>query len=611
MRAAPMVMPGAVSHPSTKRDADGFVPIHAYAAIGDGRSSALIAPDGSIDWWCAPCLDAPPLFDRLLDAPAGGRFVLQARDVHRVQRRYRPDSNVLETVVQTASGRTRITESLNSGPAGRLPWSELARRIEGVDGAVTFDLRYQPGTLADTRTPWMSDTPNGCVHHVGPVMTMLRYSEGVQISECDDRAVSGHLTVEAGDKALIALLASQDEVLPVPPLQDIDTRIDRSDREWQQWVADLQFESSHRIDVIRSALALKFLWFAPTGAIAAAVSASLPERIGGDKNWDYRYAWVRDAAYVIKAFLRVGAMPDAKAGFSWLMTTIGRHQPGLSPCYTLRGERVEEERTIDVPGYRGSQPVRVGNTATDQLQTCTYGDVMEMASRMVGAGHVLDPATAQLLFDLADECAEGWMRRDHGFWELEDLQHYTMSKVECWMALRRACEMAGQGHLSQACLPRWQREAERILTWVDEHCWDEGRQAYVMHPGSDRLDASLMLACRFGLAEVRRERFIATREAIRQELADPSGDLLWRYSGMQDCEGTFISCAFWMVEAYGLLDEADEARRLFDVLLRRVRNDVGLMPEMWDPAADQGLGNTPQGLSHLALVHAAFSLDGQ
>ncbi len=595
----------------TGRDADGYAPIHAYAAIGDGRSSALIAPDGSIDWWCAPCMDAPPLLDRILDAPDGGRFVLQARGLEAVERCYRDNSNVLETKVRTATGVALVTESLNSGPAGRLPWSELARRIEGIEGEVIFELLYQPGTRGGTCTPWMSDTPNGCVHHVGPVMTMLRYPESTEITRHDDREIRGTLTLAPGDRHVVALLVAQDEVLPVPPLEEIDARIDRSDDEWRQWVDDLHCGISRHDEVIRSVLALKFLWFSPTGAIAAAVSASLPERIGGDKNWDYRYAWVRDAAYIIKTFLRVGALPDAKAGFSWLMTTIGRHRPGMAPCFTLRGERVEEERVVDVPGYRNSRPVRVGNTATDQLQTCAYGDVLEMASRMVEAGHILDPTTARVLFELADECADSWMRKDHGFWELEEPEHYTMSKVECWVALRRACELAEAGHITTARLPRWQREKERILEWVDEHCWCEDRQSYVMHAGSERLDASLMLASRFGLGEVRRERFISTRDAMRRELADESGDLLWRYTGMQECEGAFISCAFWMVEAYGLLGDTEEAGRLFGSLLRRVRNDVGLMPEMWDPRTDDGLGNTPQGLSHLALVHAAYAVDGQ
>ncbi len=278
------------------RDANGYAPIHSYAAIGDGRSSALIAPDGSIDWWCAPCMDAPPLLDRLLDAPEGGRFVLQPRALEGVERHYREASNVLETRVRTATGTALVTESLNSGPAGRLPWSELARRVEGLDGAVTFDLIYKPGTRAGTCSPWMSDTPNGRVHHAGPVMTMLRYPTHTEITHCDDREVRGHLTLHAGDREVVALLASQDEVLPVPPLEEIDTRIDRSDREWHQWVDDLHCAASRRAEVMRSALALKFLWFSPTGAIAAAVIASLPERIGGDKNWDYRFAWVRDAS---------------------------------------------------------------------------------------------------------------------------------------------------------------------------------------------------------------------------------------------------------------------------------------------------------------------------
>lgn len=602
---------GTSADADTSRDDEGHAPIAAYAVIGDGRSAALIAADGSIDWWCAPCMDAPPLFDRLLDAPAGGHFALTARGVTRVQRRYRACSNVLETRVHTRDGSALLTESLNSGPAGRLPWSELARRVDGVQGTVTFDLLYQPGTRAGHRAPWMDDTPNGCVHHVGPMMTMLRHCDALQITHRDDRRVQAELTVTEGATATVALLVSEDESLPVPPLADISARLERSDQEWRDWANSLVYSGDYTGTVIRSALALKFLWFSPTGAIAAAVTASLPERIGGDKNWDYRYAWVRDAAYTIKTFLRVGALPDAKASFSWLMNTINRHRPGLHPCYSLRGDRVDQERFIDIPGYRNSQPVRVGNLATDQLQTCAYGDVFEMAARFIDAGHVLDNTTSRLLFDLAEECAEGWMRKDHGFWELEDEQHYTMSKIECWLALRRACEMAEQGHLTQARLPRWQREKARILDWVDANCWSERKQSYTLHAGDERLDASLMLASRFGLADERRERFIATREAMRRELADASGTLLWRYTGMQDCEGTFLACAFWMVEAYALLGEREQARQIFEALIGRVANDVGLMPEMYDPRTGEGLGNVPQGLSHLALIHAALALSGQ
>lgn len=398
---------------------DGYVHLEDYAVIGDGRSAALIATDGSVDWWCAPCLDAPPLFDRLLDAHHGGSFCVSPREVVSVSRAYRASSNVLESVYSTRTGRLKITESLNSGAAGRLPWSELARRIEGIEGEVSVDVLFKPGTRAGTVTPWQSSSATGTVFHIDSVMVMLRASCDLLINEEDDRGVCGSLTVRHGDNEIIALLVSSDESLPVPALDDIDQRIDRSDQEWREWSANLPYDKGYRDQVVRSALALKFLWFSPTGAISAAVTTSLPERIGGDKNWDYRYAWIRDAAYTIKAFLRVGALPDAKAGFSWLMATIRKHGLPLRPCYTLRGELVPGEHEVDLPGYRDSQPVRTGNTATDQLQLCLYGDIFEMTARFVEAGHVLDPSTAHELFTLANACADQWLMKDNGFWELK------------------------------------------------------------------------------------------------------------------------------------------------------------------------------------------------
>ncbi|EGD09892.1 glycosyl hydrolase, glucoamylase [Xanthomonas vesicatoria ATCC 35937] len=441
-------------------------------------------------------------------------------------------------------------------------------------------------------------------------MTMLRFdSEAVRVTHCDDRGVQATLTVHSGHTQVVALLAAENDALPVPSLDDINGRIDRSDEEWREWSGNLRYDNGYRDAVIRSALALKFLWFSPTGAIAAAVTTSLPEQIGENGNWDYRYAWVRDAAYTTKAFLRVGALADAKAAFSWLMRTIRRHRPGVRPCYTLDGELVPDERQIDIPGYRNTAPVRVGNTANTQLQLCLYGDIFEMASRFLDAGHILDQEAARQLFELGNECADTWMHKDAGFWELDTNEHYTMSKVECWLALRRASELAKAGHLSTAMLPRWEREQQRILEWIDTHCWSEAKQSYTFYAGTEDLDASLLLASRFGLGGPRRARMIATREAIGKELG--SGALVHRYSGMQTREGSFTACAFWMVEAYGLLGEREEAKRRFECLLEQLGNDVALMPEMQDASTGEALGNLPQGLSHLALIHAALAVDGQ
>lgn len=593
-----------------KRDAQGFFPPATYAAIGDGRSTALVAPDGSIDWWCVPCLDAPPLFDRLLDAPDGGRFSVSPRALLAVERRYRDGSNVLETLCRTETGTARITESINSGPAGKLPWVELARRIETLAGEVQFDVCFQPGTHAGTSSPWSSQTPNGRVFYVDRLMIMCRLPGQALIHALTDRGLHAELIVRQGQRYTLALLAAEGEALPVPPIEDIDRRIDRSDREWREWSDELTYEGRYRELVVRSALSLKFLWYSATGGIVAAVTTSLPEQIGGTSNWDYRYAWVRDAAYTIKAFMRVGATADAKAAFSWLMRTIRAHGPGLRPCYTLSGGRVPQEREVDLPGYEDSKPVRAGNTATDQVQLCLYGDVFEMVWRFTESGHVLDLDTAAQLYQLANDCANGWQQKDSGFWELKDPQHYTISKIECWLALNRACALASQGHLPDTMLERWQREQQRILQWIDDHCWNEKLQAYTLHPDTPDLDASLVLSARFGFGDVRRERLIATRDAVRKHLEARDG-MLYRRTASRKTEGTFIACSFWLVEAYGLLGEQEEATRLFEQLVEQLHGDLGLLSEMFDTKKRQSLGNFPQGLSHLALIHAAFSTSGQ
>jgi GH15 family glucan-1,4-alpha-glucosidase len=586
---------------------DGYVTLDQYIALGDGRSVALSATDGSIDWWCAPNMDSPPLFDRVLSASKGGYFSVTPRGAFTVERHYLPDSNVACTVFNTAKGTVRLTESMNSGNAGRLPWSELARRLDGLDGEIDFDIAFKPGTRADSVSPWVQETPHGAVFHIGTLMIMLRMSDEVVVDEYGDRLVKAQCTVRAGQRLVLAVLASDDEPFAVPTLKQIDARIDLSDGAWRDWTDTLDFAGDYAPQVRRSALALKLLLYSPSGAIAAAATSSLPEKIGSDRNYDYRYAWVRDAAYTIKALLRVGALQEAKAAFAWLIGVIRKHGPRMHVCYTLDGERVDDVQEIPLAGYKGSKPVVIGNSAFDQLQLSLYGDILETASLFVALGHLLDESTAQLLHSLADQCADEWNKPDAGIWELPEQQHYTISKIGCWMALDRASKLADAGQIPDGKSQRWARERDRIRDWIDDHCWSEKLKSYTMHPGTERLDASLLLASRFGFE--RTDRIADTRDAVVRRLA--RGPLLYRYSGAEGHEGCFLACSYWLVEAYALMGEQQKGRQLMDELLERSLRNNGVMAEMLNPESGMPLGNFPQGLSHLTMIHAALACNGE
>ncbi len=591
-------------HP--RRDAAGYLPIEDYGALGDGRGIALCGSDGSIDWWCVPNMDSPPLFDRLLSADEGGRFAITPDAPFHVERRYRPDSNVLETRFVTDGGTATLVESLNSGTAGRLPWAELARRVEGVEGSVTFLVTLRFGRQADTVNPYLSRAGHHDLFHVGPVLGLFLRSDNVRVDRMDDTEIAATVTVTAGERATLAIVAGEDEPLIVPPIAEIDERIDLSDREWRDWSARLHHDGAYRDELVRSALALKLLLYSPTGAIAAAATSSLPEKIGGRKNWDYRYAWIRDAGYSIKAFLRIGAWGEAKSAFTWLLKRLGDGQPQV--CYTLDGRHVPPPTEVDVPGWRGSRPVVMGNLAGDQHQHGIYGDIFETAGRFVACGNILDSVSAETLSHLADECADRWRLKDAGIWELEDPQHYTMSKISCWQALQRAIELVDAGQMPSTCRERWMRERDRIADWIGEHCWSEKRGAYLMHPDTDRLDASVALAVRFRFDG--EERLARTLDAIDRELG--AGAFHYRYTGADKEEGCFIACTFWVAEARALLGQQERATAMFEAAMATLDgHGVGTYAEMIDPGTNAFLGNTPQGLTHLAIIQAIATLAGR
>ena len=587
------------------RDAGGYAAIGDYGVIGDGRSVALVAADGAIDWWAVPRLDCTPAFAALLDPSHGGRIELRPVDeIIDIQRRYLPGTNVLETTYTTGGGQIRITDSLNSGNAGALPWTELARRVEGLSGSVRLRFSVSPGTGLGTWQSWVESRQRGPVLHAGDLTFAVRCSEGIALKE-GPRAVQAQFAVAAGQRLTLGVVGSQAEPLFLTNVGALDARLDLSVAAWRQWSSQVCWEEPGREQIVRSALALKLLFMSGTGAIAAAATTSLPERVGGTKNWDYRFSWVRDAALTIDAMAALGLQEEVHAAVAWLLRTIAAHAPDLHVMYGLSGDVPTTSRQANVPGYRASRPVMVGNDAAAQVQLGIYGDLFGTVADWVFAGHVLDVGTARQLADLADRCADVWRGEDSGIWELQASQLYTSSKMNCWRALDRAAALAEGGHIAGSG-QRWAREAAAVRDWIGEHCWSVRKQAYTFYAGTDDLDASVLLGAGFGFD--RGPRMASTIRALRAELGE--GPLMYRYSGVDKEEAAFIACSYWLAEALAHVGERSQAAELMSDL-QQVAGPLGLLSEMCVPGTGELLGNLPQALSHLALIKAATVLRQQ
>ena len=599
---APALESATTDAPDGPERADGYADLRSYAPVGDTRTVALVALDGRIDWWPIPDLDSCPTFAALLDAANGGRLELAPVEPARTSRRYVPGTNVLETTHVTASGTVRVTDALNTGVAGHLPWTELARRVDGVAGRVPMRFAVAPGTCLNASSPWAHDTVHGVVLRVHDVTMAVRLLGEADI-EVTDQAVHGTFTARAGARHLVGVTAAANEPLHLSSPRDVDAGLDRTIATWRTWSDQFAAPGPWADAVARSALVLKLLVHAPSGSIAAAATTSLPESRDGGKNWDYRFAWIRDAAYTLKALFRLGVREETQAAVSWLMRAIHRHGPQMQVFYRLDGELPAAPEYPEVPGWRGTGPVVVGNAAVDQLQLSVFGDVFDMVRLYVDHGHVLDTGTGRLLAGMADQACDVWRQRDAGLWELERREHYTSSKLSCWQALRCAFHLARMGQIP-GDPARWEAEAARIRDWVHEHCWSGRRQAFVWYPGTDELDTSILLHAGSGFDVG--PRMSSTIDALRAELG--AGPLLYRYSGAAKEEAAFVAPSFWAVSALQAVGRTGEARALMDELVP-LTNDVGLLAEMIDPATGEFLGNLPQGLSHLALVGAALDLE--
>ncbi len=580
--------------------------LRTYAPIGDGRTVALIAADGGIDWMPMPNLDSTPVFARILDENDGGCIELAPAGEYSVRRRYLSGTNVLQTTFTTETGSARVVDALVTGVAGRLPWAQLVRRIEGITGEVRFRWAVRPGTRLRTASPWVEGHKGLHLLQVGnTTLAVVGNDVGRPRANAEEfpfPAVRGTFQTSADSRHILAIVATDDEPLHVPDVSHLDDSLDRSIAGWRTWSREFSYDGPWQQAVQRSALALKLLVYSPTGAIAAAATTSLPENPAGGKNWDYRFAWVRDLAYTVHALVRFGLREETHAALSWLSKTVRSPGPDLHFLYTLRGGIVDGVEKYDARGWGGVGPVVSGNPAHGQLQLGVYGDIVAICRTYVDAGNILDAGTAELLADLADRTCDLWRNRDSGMWELPELEHYTSSKMGCWQALRDAVHLAEVGAI-RGKVHRWEAERDRIAAWIENECWSDDLGAYTMYPGSSDLDTSVLLHAESGFD--RGERMSRTIDALTEHLG--AGSLLYRYTGMDREEHTFVSSAFWRAGALACVGRHDEAIAAMDELVG-LANDVGIYSEMISARDGSFWGNTPQALSHLAVVSAALTI---
>ncbi len=580
-------------------------PIEDYALLGDTNTAALVSRAGSLDWLCAPRFDSPACFAALLGRPEHGRWLIAPGGEPRaVRRRYRDGTLVLETEFETCDGAVRLIDFMRC--PRRDERIDVLRLVQGLRGTVPMRMelvmRFDYGRIV----PWVRRVDGGLRAVAGP--ESLRLRAPVEL-ENEGFATRARFSVAAGQSAAFSLSWSPSHrALPEAP--DAERALESTDAWWRAWSGRYAGEGPWRDAVLRSLMTLKALTYGPTGGMVAAPTTSLPERLGGGRNWDYRYCWLRDAAFTLYALLASGYIDEARAWRDWLLRAVAGRPEQLQVLYGIAGERRLPEIELDwLPGYAGSAPVRSGNGAHRQLQLDAYGSIMDMMH--VARKHNVDYDHEAWRVErvLLDALESRWREPDASIWEVRGRpRQFTYSKVLAWVAFDRAVK-AVEKHGLEGPVDRWRKLRDAVHRDVCDNGYDSSRNAFVQYYGSSALDASLLMISKLGFLPASDPRMAGTVEAIRRELA-PDG-FVRRYlqqddgvDGLAPGEGAFLPCSFWLADNLAMMGRRDDARKLFERLLA-VRNDVGLLAEEYDPRARRQLGNFPQALSHIALINSA------
>ena len=580
--------------------------IEDYALIGDCQTAALVGHDGSIDWLCWPRFDSPACFAALLGGPEHGCWKLGPADcASRVERRYRSDTLILETDFVTGDGAMTLVDFMSLGPSG----SHLVRIVIGRRGRVRvrteLALRFDYGFA----TPWLTRLADRRLKAVaGPDMVVLDAAVDLQAER--HRAVC-EFDVSKGDRVPLVLMHTASHRDP-PASIDAFESLRATEDFWKAWADRCESKNEWSGAVRRSLITLKALTYAPTGGIVAAPTTSLPECLGGTRNWDYRYCWLRDATLTLLALMNAGYRDEAAAWRQWLLRAAAGCPERLQIMYGIGGERLLPESELPwLPGHAGSQPVRVGNAASGQRQLDVYGEVMDALHQGRKVGLERSDFAWELQCALADHLEKMWREPDEGIWEVRGPpRHFTYSKVMCWVAFDRVIRAAEQFGRSGP-VDRWKGIRAQIHDDVCQHAFDASKTSFVQSYGSSEVDASLLLMPITGFLPATDPRMLGTVRAIERELMDEGFVRRYRtraeLDGLPPGEACFLACSFWLADNYLLQGRYQDARALFERLLA-VRNDVGLLAEQYEPTLARQLGNFPQAFSHVALINTAFNL---
>jgi len=595
----------------------GYTPINGYAFIGDCRSAGLVSREGSLDWLCLPRFDSPSVFAALLDAENGGRFLVRPIGEFRTERRYLANTNVLETVFRTPTGACVLRDlmSVSSEEDRRAhlsPEHEVLRELEGIAGAIEVEVLYDPRPDYGRVRPLLERRGAfGLWCEIDGEALVLRSELPLELTD-GNRSARGVARIQSGERRYLSLTFSTEAPAVVPLLgEDARRRAERTVRWWQEWANCCIYEGPYRDAVVRSALALKLMTYAPSGALVAAPTTSLPEAIGGVRNWDYRYCWLRDASFTLRALFALGYREEAEAFLGWLLHATRLTWPELHVLYDVFGEaKLPEQELGHLEGYARSRPVRIGNDAQGQLQLDVYGEVIDAAARFLERGGRFDRDTSRMLNGLGQTVCKRWREPDEGIWEERSGRfHHIHSKVLCWVALDRLVKIHEAGYV-ELSVDLFREERDAIREEIETRGYNERIGSYTRTFDGDEMDASLLTLPLYGYVEGAHPRMRSTCARIHEKLA--RGGLVYRYEaktddGLPPGEGAFGICSFWAVECVARGGNLGAATRAFERLLSYA-NDVGLFAEEVDPDTGAALGNFPQAFTHIGLINAAITL---